>query len=246
MPISLKIRFVSNARRRALSPRQMYQITSHPSTKAEMSGIGIIDRHSAILITQKNPHMKAIDRTKGLEVDFYVNPGTLVNQESLDNKCPTVIHRTSVIHPRVQIGKNVYIGPNCIIGFSAEIRNEPYHMGHVVIGDNVRIEFGVTIDSGSTNYTIIHQDVMIMKQVHIGHDAQIGEGCTLSPGSRIGGHAHIGKGTNVGMNAVIHQRVSIPEGCMIGMGAILPKNKNLQPYRKYIHVAVDIGENKRG
>ena len=41
----------------------------------------------------------------------------------------------------------------------------------------------------------------------------------------------------------MHQRVKIPEGCMIGMGAIITKSAKLLPYRKYVGVGRDIGDN---
>lgn len=155
----------------------------------------------------------------------------------------------SHIHPMVRLFQDVtneigyVIGPFCSIGLHPEIRgfNNPNQFVHIYPGTTITGH--VTIDGGSVRPTYIGHNVMLMKHVHIGHDAIIHDDCTLSPGCRIGGHAVIGKGCTIGMNAVIHQRVEIPEGCMIGMGAIIPKGKVLKPYTKYVGVAKDIGPN---
>jgi UDP-N-acetylglucosamine acyltransferase len=139
--------------------------------------------------------------------------------------------------------KGIYVGPYCLIGFPPEIRGFKDKNLGVKIMEGVNIMGSVTIDGGSVGKTYIGANCYIMKQVHIGHDAYLCENVTISPGARIGGHAIIGRNVTIGMNAVIHQRVEIPEGCMIGMGAIITKNCKLEPYRKYVGVGRDIGEN---
>jgi UDP-N-acetylglucosamine acyltransferase len=137
----------------------------------------------------------------------------------------------------------LYIGPFCLIGYPPEIKDLKNVNCGVRIMEGTKIMGSVTIDGGSVGKTYIGANCYIMKQVHIGHDAYLFENVTISPGARIGGHAIIGRNVTIGMNAVIHQRVEIPEGCMIGMGAIITKNCKLEPYRKYVGVGRDIGEN---
>jgi UDP-N-acetylglucosamine acyltransferase len=156
----------------------------------------------------------------------------------------TFIHPTAVIGENVTIGDNCYIGPLCIIGFPAEWKGREQEGKGVMICDNVRITGLVTIDSGADHKTIIGNDCYLMKHSHIGHDAILMLGCTISCGAKIGGHSVIGRQTNIGLNAVIHQKVNIPEGCMIGASAFIGKKTELKPYRKYAGVpARDIGEN---
>jgi UDP-N-acetylglucosamine acyltransferase len=85
-----------------------------------------------------------------------------------------------------------------------------------------------------------------MKHSHVGHDAELKDGVTLSCGAKIGGHSIIGENTNIGLNAVIHQKVEVPEGCMIGASGFVGKKSVLKPFTKYAGVPVkEIGSNAR-
>lgn len=146
------------------------------------------------------------------------------------------IHPTAIIYPNVILGDNITIGAYCIIGAPAEDKkNWDKEQGHsVVIGDNVIITGHVTIDSGTIRDTEIKDYSFIMKGCHIGHDASIDYGVTMSPHTLIGGHATIGLRTNMGMGSVVHQRVDVPEGCMIGMNTTITKKSILEPHGVYI------------
>lgn len=144
------------------------------------------------------------------------------------------IHPSAIIYPNVTIGSNVKIGPLCIIGAPAEWKGHEDEDGGVYIGDNTVITGLVTIDSGTKSTTVIGGNCYIMKGVHIGHDASIGEDVTISCGAKIGGHAVICHKNNIGLNAVIHQQVCVPFGCMIGMGAVVTKKTEMEPYGKYV------------
>ena len=73
-----------------------------------------------------------------------------------------------------------------------------------------------------------------MKGCHIGHDAIIELGATLSPHVVIGGHSEVGEFTNMGIASVVHQRVSVPSDCMIGMNATVTKKTELIDNGVYI------------
>lgn len=155
------------------------------------------------------------------------------------------IHPTAVIGPNVKLGSNNYIGPQCIIGYPAEHRDfwdKP--VGQVEIGDNNIFTGLVTIDASTENVTYIGNDCWFLKHSHVGHDAVIGDGVTVSCGAKIGGQAIIHPKCNIGLNACIHQWVEVPEGCMIGMNAAVTKKLVMEEYRKYAGVpAKDIGPN---
>ena len=158
----------------------------------------------------------------------------------------TGIHQTAVINSNVIIEDDVYIGPLCIIGFNPEWKGREHENKGVIIKKGTRITRMVTIDGGALQPTVIGENCYLMKQVHIGHDAIIKNGVTLSCGAKIGGHAIIGENTNIGLNAVVHQKVEVPEGCMIGASAFVGKKSILKPFHKYAGVPVrELGENKK-
>lgn len=157
-----------------------------------------------------------------------------------------MIHPTAIIHPKVIIEGGVYIGPYCVIGFPPEWKGYEQYEGRVMIKSGTRLTGLVTIDSGTEKYTIIGKGCYLMKHSHVGHDATLQDGVTLSCGAKVGGHSIIGANTNIGLNAVIHQKIYVPEGCMIGASAFVGKRSVLNPYMKYAGVPVkEIGSNAR-
>jgi len=158
----------------------------------------------------------------------------------------TTIHPTALIGPNVKIGPGVTIGPYCVIGFPPEHRQHFHTPGKgVVIEEGAVITGMVTIDAGTEHPTYIGANCFIMKHAHIGHDAILAEGVTVSPGAKIGGHCLIHFECNIGMNACIHQRCEVDVRCMIGMGAVVTKKTIMESCKKYAGVpARIIGENK--
>jgi len=158
----------------------------------------------------------------------------------------TYIHPTAIIYPNVVIEEDCYIGPYCIIGAPPEWKGHEEVSKGVRIGAGSRLTGLVTVDAGVNAATYIGSNCYLMKHSHVGHDAILMHGITISCGAKIGGHAWIGSNCNIGLNAVIHQKIRIPQGCMIGASAFIGKKQEpeLQPYRKYAGVpAKDIGEN---
>lgn len=155
------------------------------------------------------------------------------------------IHPTALIAEGVQIGKGNTIGPYCVIGFPAEFKGREME-GKVAIGDNNTITGLVTIDSGTNMPTTIGSGCYIMKHAHIGHDAQIFNGATISCGAKIGGHARVYDHANIGLNACIHQGQVVRPGAMIGMGAIVTKKLEVEAFKTYAgNPAKLIGENSK-
>lgn len=136
------------------------------------------------------------------------------------------------IHQDVQIGTGNKIGPFCVIGGPAEWKGHE-ESGRVIIGNRNTFTGLVTIDSGAERYTRIADDCYFLKHSHVGHDASVHSGVTISCGAKIGGHSTVEAHANIGLNAVIHQKQTIAEGCMIGMGAVVTKKLITEPFRTY-------------
>lgn len=148
----------------------------------------------------------------------------------------TFIHPTAVLGENVVIEDDVYIGPYCVIGFPAEWKGKEHNDLGVLIKKGTRITGLVTIDSGVNYRTEIGENCYLMKHSHVGHDAIIQDGATISCGAKIGGHCVIGRNVNIGLNAVVHQKVIIHDGCMVGMGAAVTKKLKTEPFQKYAGV----------
>ena len=58
----------------------------------------------------------------------------------------------------------------------------------------------------------------------IGHDAGLGQYCTVMPGCSISGNVSIGKGCVLGTGSRIIQGITIGANCRIGAGSVVTKN----------------------
>ena len=82
----------------------------------------------------------------------------------------------------------------------------------------------VSVDAGVTRPTRVGARTLLMKHVHVGHDATIGHDCELAPGTVVGGHVVIGDRVRVGVNACLRPFVTVGDGARIGAGAVVVKN----------------------
>jgi UDP-N-acetylglucosamine acyltransferase len=113
-----------------------------------------------------------------------------------------------------------------VIGDPPEHRdwNEACEMFYPVIHPTARVEALVTIDAGMLHPTRVGARSWLMKKVHVGHDAQIGEDCEIAPMTSVGGEVQIGDKVKVGQGAVFKPRVIVGDGAVIGAGAVVVKD----------------------
>lgn len=106
------------------------------------------------------------------------------------------------IYQRGEIGNRVRIHANSVIGSDGfgYVQDGPVHrkvpqIGNVVIGDDVEIGAGVTIDRGALGSTVIGKGTKIDNLVQIAHNVHIGEGCLLIAQVGIAGSSKVGNYT---------------------------------------------------
>lgn len=165
----------------------------------------------------------------------------------------------SVIHPHVTIGDNtkiypnvsiypfVTIGANCrfhsgvVIGsdgfgytFHQGQHKKIWHMGGVIIHDDVEIGSNSSVDAGTFSPTIIQAGCRIDNLVQIAHNVKLGRGCVLCGQAGIAGSAvledyvvlggraaigpdsHLGMGTQVAGGAKVNEGAIWPAGSKLG------------------------------
>jgi UDP-3-O-[3-hydroxymyristoyl] glucosamine N-acyltransferase len=135
----------------------------------------------------------------------------------------------SVLFPRVSLYEGTVIGKRCRLhagvvvgadGFGYAQEKDPvtklpvnhlkvYHLGRVLIGDDVEVGANSTIDRGTFGDTVIHDKVKIDNQVQVGHNATLEEGAILCGCAGIAGSATVGKFTIVGAQAGVSNQVKI-------------------------------------
>ena len=155
----------------------------------------------------------------------------------------------AIIEGRVEIGPNCVIeahaclngpltmGSNNLVGHGAVLGKSPQHRGYngeatsVRIGDrNVFREF-VTVHRGTvqgSGVTEIGDDNLFMIGSHLGHDAWVGNGCTLVNNALVAGHVTLHDGCILSGHTAVQQRVRVGRLAMLGgMGST---SKDIPPF----------------
>jgi UDP-3-O-[3-hydroxymyristoyl] glucosamine N-acyltransferase len=127
-----------------------------------------------------------------------------------------------VLSSRVVIGNNVRIDASSVIGRpgfgwankDGKTRAIP-QLGGVVIEDDVCIGPLCTIDAGTLSPTRIRRGAKIDAHVHVGHNADIGEGCIIAAQAGFAGSVVLGRGVLVGGQAGFADHVRVGDGARI-------------------------------
>ena len=117
------------------------------------------------------------------------------------------------------IGDNVSIGDGTKIGqpgfgFSYDTENVPFkifHIGRVILQNDVQISACCTIDRGSFNDTVIGEKTYIDNLVHIAHNVVIGNNCVIAGQCGFAGSANIGNFVQIGGQTGIGGHISISD-----------------------------------
>ena len=139
----------------------------------------------------------------------------------------------SVLHPNATLYHGVRLGQRCIVHSGAVIGADGFgftpgafgrqeaiaQVGSVVLGDDVSVGAGTTIDRGTMADTVIRDGVKIDNQVQIGHNCDIGEhtlicGCVGIVGStKVGRHCILAGGAGIGGDGP----VTLCDGVVVGV-----------------------------
>lgn len=167
-----------------------------------------------------------------------ISPHAFVSPNAIIGK-GNIISDGAIIRDNVIIGNNNYIGPYCIIGEIPESENFiKKHTGKVIIGNNNTIFKQVTIDGGTEKVTIIGNSCLLLKNSHVGHDAELRNKVRLSCNASIGGHTIVGERTVFGIGAVAHQRLKIPKDIFIGLNSVITKKSIIKAGFVYAGIPV--------
>ncbi|MGD0351829.1 MAG: UDP-3-O-(3-hydroxymyristoyl)glucosamine N-acyltransferase [Verrucomicrobiota bacterium] len=104
------------------------------------------------------------------------------------------------VYPRTEIGRRVRIHANTVVGSDGfgyvqdgGVHRKVPQIGNVIIGDDVEIGAGVTIDRGALGSTVIGKGTKIDNLVQIAHNVEIGEGSIIVAQVGISGSTRLGK-----------------------------------------------------
>jgi UDP-3-O-[3-hydroxymyristoyl] glucosamine N-acyltransferase len=127
-----------------------------------------------------------------------------------------------VIRERCEVGHRVILHPHVVIGsdgfgyyFSEGRHNKIPHGGRVVVGDDVEIGAGSTLDRSKVGETVVGPGTKIDNLVQIGHNVRIGAHCILIAHCGIGGSAQLGDGVVLGGQVGIRDNITLGDGVVV-------------------------------
>ncbi len=138
-----------------------------------------------------------------------------------------IIYPGVVIYPGMKIGDNVILHANCVIG-SDGFGNAPQpdgswkkieHLGNVVIGDNVEIGAGTTVDRAEMESTIIEDGVRLDNLCQIAHNVVIGKNTVMAAQCGVAGSAIIGKNCIFGGQVGVMGHIKVADNTTVGAQA---------------------------
>jgi UDP-3-O-[3-hydroxymyristoyl] glucosamine N-acyltransferase len=153
----------------------------------------------------------------GSFIDFKVKIGDRARIDSNVSISYSVIGNDFVALSGARIGQDGF-------GFSTEkgVHKKIYHIGRVVIGDDVEIGANSTIDRGSMKDTIIERLCRIDNLVQIGHNAHIKKGAIIVAQVGIAGSSKIGSYCALGGQVGVAGHITIADGVQIaGQGGVI-------------------------
>jgi UDP-3-O-[3-hydroxymyristoyl] glucosamine N-acyltransferase len=209
---------------------KIYSTHDHqePKTQSEIHPSAVIDPTAVI---GKNVKISA-----GVVIDAGVKIGDqVVLYPHVTIAAHAEIGEGSVLFPKVTVYERTLIGKHCRIhansvlgadGFGYAPTRDPatgltcghtkiYHLGRVVLEDNVEVGACTTIDRGTFGDTIIRKGAKIDNQVQVGHNAEVCEGAIICGCAGMAGSTRLGKFAILGPQGGIANKVHVGDYSMI-------------------------------
>ena len=167
-----------------------------------------------------------VDESVIIGPNVFIGPDCKIGQDS-------IIHANTSLVMNVEIGKNSIVHFNSVLGsdgFGYAPHKNGYtkieQLGKLIVGDNVEIGAGCTLDRGAIENTIIHNGVKLDNLVHIAHNVILGENSAIAASCAIAGSTIIGKNLQMGGLSGILGHLEITDDVLIGAHTLITKSIN--------------------
>ena len=238
------ISFLSNSKyKKFLSNTSASAVIVNRENAVELKAAGIVVDNpyaayaiiSALFNTHPNPYIgneinyfvhttSSVDESVIIGPNVYVGPNCKIEKN-------TIIHANSSLVKNVHIGRNSIIHPNAVLGsdgFGYAPNKNGYtkieQLGRLIIGSNVEIGAGCTIDRGAIDDTEIHDGVKLDNQVHVAHNVILGQDSAIAASCAIAGSTTIGKNFQMGGLSGVLGHLDIVDNVMVGAHTLITKS----------------------
>jgi UDP-3-O-[3-hydroxymyristoyl] glucosamine N-acyltransferase len=141
------------------------------------------------------------------------------------------IRANSSLVSDVQVGINTHVHNGAVLGsdgFGYAPSKDGYikieQLGSLIIGSNIEIGAGCTIDRGALGDTHIHDGVKLDNQVHIAHNVELGSHSAIAACCAIAGSTVIGKNFKMGGLSGVLGHLNIADNVTVGAHTLITKS----------------------
>jgi len=132
-----------------------------------------------------------------------------------------------VVDGATVIGDETIVFPFATIGLAPQDLKYKGEPTRTEIGERNQIREAVTIHRGTEQgggVTRIGNDNLLMAQVHVAHDCDVGSNIILANGTALAGHVAVADGVNIGAFCGVHQFSRIGREAFIGAYSVIVKD----------------------
>ena len=178
--------------------------------------------------------------------DVEIGPFCVVGPDvKLGAGCRLMSHVVIVGHTTV--GRENVFHPHCVVGDDPQDKKYRGGATRLEIGDRNQIREAATIHTGTElggGLTRVGNDNLIMINVHVGHDAHVGDHCILSNNVALAGHVVVEDYANILAMVGVHHFVTI--GKLSFCAAMARIQKDVPPFMKVDPSGRECHINKEG
>jgi UDP-3-O-[3-hydroxymyristoyl] glucosamine N-acyltransferase len=214
------------------------KFASELSTVAHLAAPGLTSIHPTAVVdptavlesgVQVGAH-SVIEAGAKIGADSIIYPGCYIGPQcKLGERC--VLFPKVTLYEWVELGNRVRIHASATLGADgfgyaprAGGHVKIYHLGRVIIGDDVEIGANTCIDRGTIEDTVIEKNAKIDNQVHLGHNVQIGEGAIVCGAVGMAGNASVGKFAYIGGLSGLANQVHVGAGAKVAAMTLISKD----------------------
>jgi UDP-3-O-[3-hydroxymyristoyl] glucosamine N-acyltransferase len=212
-----------------------------PSAHLASTGDGIIHPTAVVHPTAKVAKSVSVGAHSVVEADAVIGEGSVVYpgcyigpKVSIGERC--VLFPGVKIYEWCRIGNRVRLHAGAVIGSDgfgyAPIRDgakvvghqKIYHVGKVVIGDDVEVGANTCVDRGTFDDTILERNVKLDNLVQVGHNARLEEGAVVCGKTGLAGSTRLGRYCYVGGLTGVANKVHIGDGASVAALTLVSKD----------------------
>jgi len=135
----------------------------------------------------------------------------------------SVLHANVTLYPGVRLGARVILHSGVVVGadgfgyaLGPQGAQKVYHLGTVVLEDDVEVGANSCIDRGTLGETRVGARSKIDNLCQIGHNVVIGPDCIVAGASAVGGSTVLERGVVLGGAVAVTDHVRLGAGARIG------------------------------